>query len=257
MDMKINQAFIKELRLKKSWSQEKLADKAGVSLRTIQRIESDGIASFQSRIAISEALGIEPDELGAKSPVTRNKTADLEKSVTIGKLGFSIIALLLTIIGVMSMLWFASGNTSNEGVYDDKSIAVLPFISFTPPLGKGNFSTGIHEEVLFHLGQVEGIRVVPRTSVMKYENTSKDVRNIAHELNVSSVMEGSVRFEGDRVRIIVRLVRASDNTELWSESYSRQFPGTRDSNDEMDIQSEVALDVAKSVYHILVSEKQL
>lgn len=63
MEMNVNRELIKELRLKKSWSQEKLADMAGVSMRTVQRVETDGVASLQTRIAIAEALEVEPAEL--------------------------------------------------------------------------------------------------------------------------------------------------------------------------------------------------
>lgn len=102
-------------------------------------------------------------------------------------------------------------------------LVVLPFENLTGDPGQEFFSDGITEEIITQLGQlpVKELGIIARTSAMKYKNSSKDVAEIARELHVDYIVEGSVRRQGNRVRIAVQLIRASDQTHLWADTYDR------------------------------------
>ncbi len=101
------------------------------------------------------------------------------------------------------------------------SIAVLPFVNVSDDKQNEYFSDGLTEELLNLLANMPGLRVIARTSSFAYKGKSVKVADVARELNVDHVLEGSVRKSGDRVRITAQLVRASDSSHLWSETYDR------------------------------------
>ncbi|MBI4622047.1 MAG: protein kinase [Verrucomicrobia bacterium] len=106
----------------------------------------------------------------------------------------------------------------------DKSIAVLPFENQSDD--KDNtafFSDGMHEDILTNLVNISELRVVSRTSVMQYRGTTKKIRQIASELGVAYILEGSVRRAGNQVRITGQLIRAATDEHLWARSYDREL----------------------------------
>jgi len=103
------------------------------------------------------------------------------------------------------------------------SIAVLPFRDLSPEHDNAYFSDGITEEVINSLTQVEGVRVAARTSAFAFEDGRADVREVGRRLGVATVLEGSVRKSGGKLRITVQLANASDGFQLWSRSYDRQL----------------------------------
>src|SRR5438128_743725 len=106
-----------------------------------------------------------------------------------------------------------------------KSIAVLPFVDLSPAKDQEYFCDGISEEILDALAKVEGLRVVARTSSFSFKGKNADVAEIAQKLNVQNVLEGSLRREGDRIRITAQLVNARDGFHLWSDTYERELQG--------------------------------
>jgi eukaryotic-like serine/threonine-protein kinase len=107
----------------------------------------------------------------------------------------------------------------------DKSIAVLPFIDLSPAKDQEYFCDGISEEVLDTLAKVDGLRVVGRTSSFSFKGKNANVSEIGKKLNVSNVLEGTLRREGNRVRVTAELVNASSGFHLWSETYERELQG--------------------------------
>ena len=103
------------------------------------------------------------------------------------------------------------------------SIAVMPFIDLTPETDYTYFSDGITEEILNRLTRVQGLRVAARTSSFSFKNKESDIVEIGRSLGVSSILEGSVRKEGDRVRISAQLIDATTGFQLWSNSYDREL----------------------------------
>jgi TolB-like protein/Tfp pilus assembly protein PilF len=113
--------------------------------------------------------------------------------------------------------------TTRPAPADSKSIAVLPFLNLSPNPENEYFSDGLTEEIIHALGKVNGMSVVARTSVFQYKGKAYDVRQIGEQLHVRTVLEGSVRKSGERLRVTAQLVNATDGYHLWSETYDRSM----------------------------------
>ena len=121
------------------------------------------------------------------------------------------------------------------------SVAVLPFDNLSPDEDDAYFAAGMHEEVLNQLAKLKNLRVISRTSMLRYADSDLSVPEIARELNVSAVMEGSVRYAGDRVRITTQLIDAETDQHIWSDSYDRDFA------DVFSIQADIAMNIANAL----------
>ena len=115
----------------------------------------------------------------------------------------------------------------------EKSIAVLPFVDMSQGHDQEYFCDGISEELLDALAQVEGLRVVARTSSFAFKGKSAEVNEIAQKLNVATVLEGSLRRAGDRIRITAQLINGSTGFHLWSETYERDVKNVFAVQDEI------------------------
>jgi len=122
-----------------------------------------------------------------------------------------------------------------------KAIAVLPFANMSSDADNEFFSDGMTEDILAHLSTVKEFRVISRTSVMAYKGTTKSIREVARELDVQSILEGSVRRAGKKVRIVAKLIEAESESNLWTGSYDR------DLDDIFAIQSDVAESIAAAL----------
>jgi adenylate cyclase len=105
------------------------------------------------------------------------------------------------------------------------SIAVLPFLNLSSDKEQEFFSDGITEEITSALAKVPGLTVIGRTSAFQFKGENKDLRAIGQALGASNLIEGSVRKDGDQVRITAQLIKADDGTHLWTESYDRELKG--------------------------------
>ena len=137
----------------------------------------------------------------------------------------------------------AAAAPSNSGTTDllANSIAVLPFTNFSPNPDDAFFAAGIHEEILNYLVKLKSLNVINRTSMQRYAETDKSVQEIASELKVRTIMEGSVRYANDRVRVTTQLIEAATGVHLWSETYERDF------KDIFAIQTDIAMNVANAL----------
>jgi TolB-like protein/Tfp pilus assembly protein PilF len=121
------------------------------------------------------------------------------------------------------------------------SVAVLPFENLSPDPDNAYFAAGIHEEVLNALVKLQNLSVISRTSVIRYATSELSIPEIATQLNVETVMEGSVRYAGDRVRITAQLIDARTDEHLWSDTYERDFA------DVFGIQADIAMNIANAM----------
>jgi len=128
-----------------------------------------------------------------------------------------------------------------EFVAPENSIAVLPFADLSEDSSQGYFSDGIAEEILNVLANVSGLHVAARTSSFAFRAPDKDIREIGRLLNVSTVLEGSIRKSGDRIRLTAQLINVEDGYHIWSNSYDREL------NDVFAIQDEVASAIAEAL----------
>ncbi|MCJ7556060.1 MAG: hypothetical protein MUP90_03980 [Gammaproteobacteria bacterium] len=133
---------------------------------------------------------------------------------------------------------------------DIPSIAVLPFVNMSGDADNEYFSDGLSEELLNVLAQVPGLRVAARTSSFQFKGKTGDVAEIAKQLRVGAVLEGSVRRSGDRVRITAQLIKASDGYHLWSSTFDRQLL------DVFAIQDEIAEKVVEALRITLLGDQQ-
>jgi adenylate cyclase len=136
-------------------------------------------------------------------------------------------------------------------VLDPKRVAVLPLANMSPDPGDEYFADGMTEELIDRLAQVKSLKVIARTSVMSYKKKEKKVSEIARELEVGTLVEGSVRKAGNRVRVTVQLINAGTEEHLWSSHYDKNL------DDIFAVQSEIAEKVAGELKaQLLDSEKQ-
>lgn len=139
-------------------------------------------------------------------------------------------------------------SNSDSGQRNKKSIAVLPFADISPNQDNEFFSDGLTEEIISDLSQIEDLRVISRTSANLFKGSKKSVTEIARELRVQYILEGSVRKAGNNLRIIAQLIDAPNDTHLWAEKYS----GTLE--DVFDIQEKVSRSIVDAL-HIKISPK--
>lgn len=125
----------------------------------------------------------------------------------------------------------------------DVSIAVLPFVNMSDDKSNEYFSDGLTEELLNVLANVPGLRVIARTSSFSYKGKEVKIADVARDLDVNHVLEGSVRKSGNRVRITTQLIRSSDSSHLWSETYDRDLDDIFAVQDEISTQVVDALKV--------------
>ena len=133
--------------------------------------------------------------------------------------------------------------TSNEGRI--RSIAVLPLEDHSANREQEYFADGMTEALITSLAKIKALRVISRTSAMRYRGAKKSLPQIARELNVDSVVEGSVLRSGNKIRIAAQLIHAATDQHLWAESYERDF------QDILSLQSEIARHVAEQVRVVL------
>jgi adenylate cyclase len=103
------------------------------------------------------------------------------------------------------------------------SVAVLPFTNLSPDKENEYFGDGLAEEILNLLAKIQGLKVIARTSAFAFRGKETDLRNIAERLNVNTILEGSVRRAGNRIRVTAQLINATDESQLWSERYDREL----------------------------------
>jgi TolB-like protein/tetratricopeptide (TPR) repeat protein len=142
------------------------------------------------------------------------------------------LAVLLVAVGVVGSLpgvawhfWKQAGAREQGALVPGAtpSIAVLPFVDMSPQKDQEYFSDGMAEEILNALAQVDGLTVIGRTSSFSFKGRNEDLRIIGQKLGVGTLLEGSVRKEGGRVRITAQLVRATDGSHLWSQTFDRDL----------------------------------
>jgi TolB-like protein/Flp pilus assembly protein TadD len=171
-----------------------------------------------------------------------------------------IVALCLGLTWVILKLsqWASAMPESREkeievselsAVRPEKSIVVLPFTDLSPQKDQEYFCDGMTEEIIADLSQVRELLVISRSSAMTFKGSPKTVRDIAKDLNIRYVMEGSVRKAGNDLRITAQLIDAMNDAHIWAEKYS----GTLD--DVFDIQEKVSLSIVKALKLMLTSEE--
>jgi adenylate cyclase len=146
---------------------------------------------------------------------------------------------------------FSQQDTSESTVrVHEKSIAVLPFVNMSSDPDQEYFSDGITEEILNSLAHVKDLRVAGRTSSFHFKGKNIDLRKIGQKLNVQTVLEGSIRKQGNKLRITAQLINVEDGFHIWSEKYDREM------DDIFAIQDEIAYAITEKLKITLLEEEK-
>ena len=204
---------------------------------------------FPLAVFFAWAFEMTPEGIKKEKDVDRSQSI---VSTTGRKLDRSIIVVLL--IAVVYFAWdnFSPTPTGSNGSAEHtqqaatvknapKSIAVLPFADLSQAKDQEWFADGLAEEILNALAKTPDLLVSSRTSSFRYKGSTLDLPDIANELGVEHILEGSVRSSGDRLRVTAQLIRASDGFHVWSENYDRNTA------DMIEIQEDLALSIANAL----------
>jgi eukaryotic-like serine/threonine-protein kinase len=171
--------------------------------------------------------GVRSDDIGRGAHSPANGT-NLSR-----KRGVLAIVVLLAAAALGGYFWRSQRHVAVTGV-NTASIAVLPFADMSAGKDQEYFSDGLAEELTNALAKVPGLKVAGRSSAFQFKGKNEDSRTVGQKLNVANVLEGSVRREGDRVRITAELTKAEDGFQLWSEEYNTEI------KDIFAVQDEIA-----------------
>jgi TolB-like protein/Tfp pilus assembly protein PilF len=140
---------------------------------------------------------------------------------------------------------------TGQAVLDKHRIAVLPFVNMSPDPADEYFADGMTEEIISTVSGISGLNVISRTSVMGYKATIKKVEEIGRELKAGSILEGSFRKAGNRIRVTTQLIDVATDRHLWAQNYDRNL------DDVFEVQSDIAKQVAEALrVRMLSSEKE-
>jgi TolB-like protein/Tfp pilus assembly protein PilF len=216
------------------------------------------VLGFPLAIFFAWAFELTPDGLKREHEVHPDASITAQ---TATKLNVLIVGLLVVAIGLGVFNWLNHGNAAGRTQANataqpaaaagaraaetaagdatgtrDVSIAVLPFVNMSDEKSNEYFSDGLTEELLNVLANVPGLRVIARTSSFAYKGKDVKIADVARELSVDHVLEGSVRKSGNKVRITTQLIRASDSSHLWSDTYDRSLEDIFAVQDEISSQ---------------------
>ena len=215
---------------------------------------------FPFAIVFAWAFELTPEGLKRERDVDRSKSITPKTGRRLDRL---IIVVLVVAVGVLltDKLLFREVGEAQQAVQvkttdpsprsSRRSIAVLPFANRSNSADDAFFVDGIHDDILTQLAKISALKIISRTSVMQYRDTEKPMRVIGDELDVATIMEGSVQRAGNRVRINVQLIDADTDEHLWAEVYDRELTAPN----IFEIQTEMATAIADVLHASLTGDE--
>jgi TolB-like protein len=164
-------------------------------------------------------------------------------------LDFIIIGALLLVIAMLIVGRLPFYRQTDESI-SQKSIAVLPFENLSRDPDNAYFADGIHEEILTRLASIADLKVISRSSTQQYQSKPRNLREIAKQLGVANILEGSVQKAADQVRVNVQLVNAQTDSHLWADTYDRKL------TDIFGVESEIAKGIAEALQAKLTGREE-
>jgi TolB-like protein len=181
--------------------------------------------------------------------VPANTAAEVAAQRPLNRVAVAVVSLV-----ALALAWFAADkiwlskhvtanqqSTGTAPVVNDKSIAVLPFADLSEKKDQEYFADGMAEEILNLLAKIPGLRVFGRTSSFQFKGHTEDLHAIGEKLGTAYVVEGSVRRGGSRIRVTAQLFDSRSGTQLWAESYDREF------GDVLALQDQIATNIARAL----------
>ncbi len=158
------------------------------------------------------------------------------------------------VVAVTLALYFGFGRLTRSGnaiaIIPEKSIAVLPFENRSEEKANAYFADGIQDEILTRLAKISDLKVISRTSTQHYKSTPGNLREIAKQLGVAHIVEGSVQRSGDTVRVNVQLIKAANDSHLWADTFDRKL------TDIFSVESDIAKSIADQLQAKLTGAEQ-
>ena len=192
------------------------------------------VLGFPVALVLSWAFEITPEGIKRESELQGNDKRTRRGGRRIIGITIALAVVAAGLLAFQLLQSRLSRISRGEADVPPMSIAVLPFADMSEAKDQGYFSDGISEELLNLLSKIPQLKVAARTSSFSFRSKQVEIPEIARQLNVANVLEGSVRRNGDLVRITVQLIRAAEGYHLWSETYDRKM------DDIFKIQDEIA-----------------
>ena len=195
-------------------------------------------------------------QLARKPVVARHPTLGYRAKCLVKRNGSRLVtsaAVVIVLVGVLFAFWTRSQQNAGEAAaITQKSIAVLPFENLSSDPDNAYFAEAIQDEILARLSNIADLKVISRTSTQKYKSAPDNLREIAKQLGVANILEGSVQKAADHVRVNVQLINAFNDAHLWGDIYDRKL------TDIFAVESDIAKTIADTLQAELTgAEKQL
>src|SRR6185369_16080262 len=201
---------------------------------------------------LQSMLALEP----ASRPGTHELAARLQRcsseAHSVRRTRIALAVATLVILGMSALFVFQPSRNRNSPLNPDKSIAVLPFENRSEDKANAYFADGIQDEILTRLSKIADLKVISRTSTRHYKSAPENLPEIARQLGVAHIVEGSVQKSGDGVRVNVQLIKAANDSHLWADTFDRKL------TDIFSVENEVAKAIADQLRaHLTGREEQV
>jgi TolB-like protein/DNA-binding winged helix-turn-helix (wHTH) protein/Tfp pilus assembly protein PilF len=187
-------------------------------------------AQGPAQLPVPPALDGTPELLGPQATLLKHENS--YNRATLRKLAIPAVMVIVVAIAIVGYYWRVRTRLKAPSP-SNTSIAVLPFVDLSPGKDQEYFSDGLTEEMITNLAKIPGLKVVARSSSFQFKGKNEDLRGVGQKLGVATVLEGSVRKDGNRVRITAELIKADDGFQLWSETYDRDISHIFAAQDEI------------------------
>ena len=211
------------------------------------------VTGFLVSLVLAWVFEVTPDGLKLEKNADRNESITPETGRSLNYVFFGLLVVALGISVTLNVTGMRDSHIETVAAVDYSSIAVLPFTSRSVDPQNQLFADGIHDDLLTRLANVAALKVISRTSVMEYRDTTKNLRQIADELGVGVILEGAVQRVGDSVRITAQLIDASTDEHIWAKSYDRQLSMAN----LFAIQSEISEEITRAMKATLTDDEQV
>jgi TolB-like protein/Tfp pilus assembly protein PilF len=215
------------------------------------------VVGFPIALAFSWAFEITPEGIKLESEIEPNKSIARRtgRKIVAVTIALALVAASLFVYQLVRSKSSTTPRQSEAATISNKSIAVLPFDNLSDDKSNAYFTEGVQDEILTRLAKVSDLKVIARTSTQRFKSAPENLPDIARQLGVANILEGSVQKVGDQVRVNVQLINAMTNAHLWAEIYDRKL------TDIFAVESDIAKSIAdtlraklsSSAEHVLAS----
>jgi TolB-like protein/Tfp pilus assembly protein PilF len=198
------------------------------------------LLGFPVALALSWAFEITPEGIKRESDVEEGQSITPRTGRRIAGITVALAAIAGALL-IFQLLRSRQNPAATQGAIPAKSIAVLPFNNLSDDKSNAYFADGIQDEILTRLAKIADLKVISRTSTQHFKSAPENLPEIARQLGVANVLEGSIQRSGDQVRITVQLINAFNDSHLWADVYDRKL------TDIFTVESEIARTVAETL----------